>query len=30
VVSNNSDGSDRYAISAAKFEALYTLDTGDG
>jgi hypothetical protein len=30
VVSNNSDSSDRYAISAAKFEALYTLDTGDG
>ena len=27
VVSNNSDGSDAYAVDAAKFEALYTLDT---
>ena len=27
VVSNNSDGSDGYAMTAAKFEALYTLDT---
>jgi hypothetical protein len=26
VVSNNRDGSDAYAIAAAKFEALYTLD----
>lgn len=27
VVWNNSDGSDAYAIDAAKFEALYVLDT---
>jgi hypothetical protein len=27
VVSNNIDGSDTYAIDAATFEALYTLDT---
>ena len=27
VVSNNSDGSDGYAITAATFEALYVLDT---
>ena len=26
LVSNSSDGSDQYAISAAKFEALYMLD----
>src|ERR1700716_918089 len=26
LVSNNEDGSDEYAISAAKFAALYTLD----
>jgi hypothetical protein len=30
VVSNNSDGSDAYAIAAATFESLYTLDTGGG
>jgi hypothetical protein len=30
VVSNNRDGSDGYAITAAKFEALYTLDTEAG
>jgi hypothetical protein len=30
VVSNNSDGSDAYAVDAAKFEALYTLDTEVG
>jgi hypothetical protein len=28
LVSNNSDGSDEYAIAAKKFEALYTLDDG--
>jgi hypothetical protein len=27
LVSNNSDGSDEYSIAAAKFEALYTIDT---
>jgi hypothetical protein len=26
IVSNNSDGSDAYAITAAKFETLYTPD----
>src|SRR5262252_8633948 len=26
LVSNNEDGSDQYAVSAAKFDALYTLD----
>ena len=30
VVSNNIDGSDGYAITAAKFEALYTLDAEGG
>jgi hypothetical protein len=30
VVSNNSDGSDGYAIAAAKFEALYTRDADVG
>ncbi len=30
VVSNNPDGSDGYAIAAAKFEALYALDTEGG
>ena len=30
VVWNDSDGSDAYAIDAAKFEALYTLDTAGG
>jgi hypothetical protein len=29
LVSNNSDGSDQYAIGAAKFDALYTLDEED-
>lgn len=29
VVSNNRDGSDAYAIAAAKFDALYTPDTED-
>ena len=29
VVWNDSDGSDAYAIDAAKFEALYVLDTRD-
>jgi hypothetical protein len=28
VVSNNEDGSDRYAVAAATFEALYTPDPG--
>ena len=30
VVSNDSDGSDAYAVDAAKFEALYALDTEVG
>jgi hypothetical protein len=31
LVSNNSDGSDEYAMTAEKFEELYTLeDRGDG
>jgi hypothetical protein len=30
IVSNNSDGSDQYAIGAAKIEGLYTLDESDG
>lgn len=29
LVSNNSDGSDEYAMTAEKFERLYTLDDGD-
>src|SRR5438552_3063884 len=29
LVSNNSDGSDKYAMSAAKFEALYVLATDE-
>src|SRR4029077_16160538 len=29
IVSNTSDDSDQYAISAAKFEALYMPDDGD-
>ena len=29
LVSNNSDGSDEYAMKAEKFEELYTLDTGE-
>jgi hypothetical protein len=29
LVSNNSDGSDEYAMKADKFEELYTLDTGE-
>ena len=30
LVWNNGDGSDAYTIDAAKFEALYTLDTASG
>jgi hypothetical protein len=29
LVSNNSDGSDAYAMKADKFDELYTLDTGE-
>ncbi len=29
IVSNDSDGSDRYAVSAAKFESMYTPSPGE-